>query len=32
MFGTLARHRVYVSIQIFVTLLRFPLQGEILVH
>jgi hypothetical protein len=32
MFGALARHGIYVSIQIFVTLLRLPIQGEILFY
>jgi hypothetical protein len=32
MFGVLARHRIHMSIQIFVTLLRLPLQGEIFFH
>jgi hypothetical protein len=32
MFGALGRHGIDVSIQIFVTLLRLPLQDEILYH
>jgi hypothetical protein len=32
MFGALTRHRIHVSIQMFVTFLRLPLQSEILFY